>query len=413
MLFSLLAKAEDQEEQGRKYEFKKSYLARPEKLLIDNTDLYCSYYIDKNDPGDMRISNAIDSQINKSEYCEDDRMYLDKGSKDGVGEGDVFLIIAKGPRIANRLTGETLGNVYEKKSLAEVIYIYENTAMVRLYKCCGGVNIGDFAIPFEEKDRLFSATIDYRRGYLTPSAVESSGRVVYAHIAKEYNRDNAATYDYITTDLGNNILSAGDLVLFYKILKKELPPLVYGLGVVINPSASNATVKVLNVSLPVDIGDWLALAPKDEVERAKARLKKTEKVPSLADPGKDSGAAPGTGPEDNPNALSVDLFFDIDERTVNASHAEAFSKIKDFIGANAGYTIVLRGYACSIGGLDYNLKISQDRVLAVRDYLIKELAVPEASIQANYYGESDPRHDNTTEEERRKNRTVNVEVTLK
>jgi outer membrane protein OmpA-like peptidoglycan-associated protein len=46
----------------------------------------------------------------------------------------------------------------------------------------------------------------------------------------------------------------------------------------------------------------------------------------------------------------------------------------------------------------------------VKAYLINTLAIPENFIEAHFYGEKDAPYDNTSEEQRRKNRAVNIQV---
>ena len=70
----------------------------------------------------------------------------------------------------------------------------------------------------------------------------------------------------------------------------------------------------------------------------------------------------------------------------------------------------MRGYTCSIGGLEYNLKLSKERVDGVKAYLVSKLGVDEKLIESYFYGEKDAPYDNTSEEQRRKNRVVNIQV---
>ena len=91
-------------------------------------------------------------------------------------------------------------------------------------------------------------------------------------------------------------------------------------------------------------------------------------------------------------------------------YASEFEKVKEFISSKSQYVVILRGYTCSIGGLEYNLKLSQERVNNVKAYLVSALGIPENFIKTYYYGEKDAPYDNTSEEQRRKNRLVNIQV---
>ena len=108
--------------------------------------------------------------------------------------------------------------------------------------------------------------------------------------------------------------------------------------------------------------------------------------------------------------VNVNIIFDINEKTIDSRYAELFERIKEFIISKTQYNIVLRGYTCSIGSLEYNLKLSKERVDATKEYLVKKLGVDENLIESYFYGEKDAPYDNTSEEERRKNRVVNIQV---
>jgi len=72
--------------------------------------------------------------------------------------------------------------------------------------------------------------------------------------------------------------------------------------------------------------------------------------------------------------------------------------------------VEIGGHASSEGDDDYNMALSQDRVLTVRDYLIDKGVDPDR-LTARGYGETRPIADNNTEEGRRANRRVEFVLT--
>ena len=90
-----------------------------------------------------------------------------------------------------------------------------------------------------------------------------------------------------------------------------------------------------------------------------------------------------------------------------------FTAIKEFIDARSEYVVTLRGYTCSIGGEEYNLRLAQERVEAVKNILIARYGVDAAHVETFFYGEKEPRFDNSSEAERLKNRLVKIEVSGK
>jgi len=65
------------------------------------------------------------------------------------------------------------------------------------------------------------------------------------------------------------------------------------------------------------------------------------------------------------------------------------------------------GYTDSIGGDAYNLRLSERRADAVKEYLVKH-GVDGARIQTSGRGKADPVADNATEKGRFQNRRVEI-----
>ncbi|MEO0183664.1 MAG: OmpA family protein, partial [candidate division WOR-3 bacterium] len=68
--------------------------------------------------------------------------------------------------------------------------------------------------------------------------------------------------------------------------------------------------------------------------------------------------------------------------------------------------VEIQGHTDDIGADAYNLKLSQKRAEAVRDYLINKHMIEPVRLIPVGYGERRPIADNSTEEGRRKNRRV-------
>jgi len=67
--------------------------------------------------------------------------------------------------------------------------------------------------------------------------------------------------------------------------------------------------------------------------------------------------------------------------------------------------VMIGGHASSEGDGDYNMQLSQDRVVTVREYLIDRGIDPDR-LTARGYGETRPIADNETDEGRKANRRV-------
>jgi len=138
-------------------------------------------------------------------------------------------------------------------------------------------------------------------------------------------------------------------------------------------------------------------------EEPEETLEDVEKIPIVE--ALKSGKLP-----DEIQKVEVSILFDLDSKSIDPSYEIEFGRIKEFIKSKSEFVVILKGYACGIGGLEYNLKISKERVDRVREMLINEYGIAENFIESYFYGEKESPFDNTSEEQRRKNRLVHIQV---
>lgn len=101
-------------------------------------------------------------------------------------------------------------------------------------------------------------------------------------------------------------------------------------------------------------------------------------------------------------------FKNDDAKLLEASDKE-LGRLIEMMNLKPGMEIEISGHTDSIGKLDHNMKLSDKRALAVRDYLIsKELNGKR--IYTKGYGPTIPIAPNDTEEGRQRNRRIEVKV---
>ena len=94
---------------------------------------------------------------------------------------------------------------------------------------------------------------------------------------------------------------------------------------------------------------------------------------------------------------------------VNCMIPESEAKeIADAIKTVGGRRFQVAGHTDSKGKDDYNMKLSQERAEAVRNYLISK-GIAAERLTAKGYGETKPVADNATEEGRTQNRRVELQ----
>lgn len=408
-IFLALALMADVKESKKIYKLQKAYVFLDESLLISDTDLNCSYFIKDSMPQDIKIVASYQSIEQRKDFSDNDNLIIDKGSKDGLKAGDLLLIMSQGKLVKN------LGHYYLKKSLAEITDIYEQQSVIQLKGGCNPVNIGDFAILFKPEKTVFAKKIDYMLARIPENPV--SGNIVYTDLSLGIPASITATSQYVTVDLGAEVVAKGTSLLIYRILKSDLPPLIIGSGIVIQAENTNSTVKILDSNADIKLNDQvLILSASMENYSDAAGAGKKGNIPiieTLQGENQDKeNARPGEvqPPEQKGDTLTVDVLFDFDSKQPKDDHSGDFTAIKEFINAKSEYLVTLRGYTCSIGREEYNLRLAQERVEATKDILVSQYGVDAAHVETFFYGEKEPRFDNSSEAERLKNRLVKIEV---
>jgi outer membrane protein OmpA-like peptidoglycan-associated protein len=104
-----------------------------------------------------------------------------------------------------------------------------------------------------------------------------------------------------------------------------------------------------------------------------------------------------------------DVLFDTGKYTLKPGAREKLAKISGIILAHPGLTITVEGHTDSVGGDDYNMKLSENRANAVRTYLISQ-GLDSSIVTAQGFGKTRPVADNSTAAGRQQNRRVEMVV---
>jgi len=104
-----------------------------------------------------------------------------------------------------------------------------------------------------------------------------------------------------------------------------------------------------------------------------------------------------------------DVLFDTGSYTLRSEAREKLAKISGILLAYPGLKIQVEGYTDSVGTMEFNQKLSEQRAEMVREYLIDQL-VPAGSVTSQGFGESQPVASNDTADGRQKNRRVQLVV---
>lgn len=104
-----------------------------------------------------------------------------------------------------------------------------------------------------------------------------------------------------------------------------------------------------------------------------------------------------------------DVLFDTGKSTLRPGAREKLAKVSGVILGHPGLRLEVEGHTDSVGGDEYNQRLSEQRAAAVRDYLVHE-NLPAASITVKGFGKTQPVVSNDTAAGRQRNRRVELVV---
>src|SRR5437870_287013 len=102
--------------------------------------------------------------------------------------------------------------------------------------------------------------------------------------------------------------------------------------------------------------------------------------------------------------------FKFNSATLDPQHTEVLDEIANTLMQNPDAIVVLEGRTDSMGSKDYNVKLGERRIDAVRRYLAVEKGVPVYRIHDISFGAEKPIAENKTKEGREKNRAVTMTI---
>jgi len=104
-----------------------------------------------------------------------------------------------------------------------------------------------------------------------------------------------------------------------------------------------------------------------------------------------------------------DVLFDTGKYTLRPVAREKLAKVAGIIAGHPGLRLDVEGHTDSVGGDDYNQRLSEQRGAAVRDYLTRQ-GMATSSVTAKGFGKTQPVASNDTAEGRQQNRRVEMVV---
>jgi OOP family OmpA-OmpF porin len=104
------------------------------------------------------------------------------------------------------------------------------------------------------------------------------------------------------------------------------------------------------------------------------------------------------------------LTFAVGKSDIEPAYFALLTSVQYAIAEFPGARVSIEGHTDSFGGDEQNQQLSQDRADAVREYLVANMRLDPARIDAIGYGETRPVASNETPEGRAKNRRIEVVI---
>ncbi|CAL66586.1 OmpA family protein [Christiangramia forsetii] len=106
---------------------------------------------------------------------------------------------------------------------------------------------------------------------------------------------------------------------------------------------------------------------------------------------------------------SSGVYFDTEKYNINAKSQTTLNKLADIFKEYPQSNVLVEGHTDDTGSDSYNLTLSKNRAQAVTGYLVDN-GIDRGRFTTKWYGESQPKYDNTTADGRSKNRRVELAI---
>jgi OmpA-OmpF porin, OOP family len=111
-----------------------------------------------------------------------------------------------------------------------------------------------------------------------------------------------------------------------------------------------------------------------------------------------------------PRTFTLDnVFFDSGKSTLRPESNKAIDELAEYMNLKKTLVIEIAGHTDNVGAPEANLKLSEDRAKAVKQYLQKK-GIAADRVSAKGYGDTQPIADNGTEAGKQKNRRTEVHI---
>lgn len=117
-----------------------------------------------------------------------------------------------------------------------------------------------------------------------------------------------------------------------------------------------------------------------------------------------------TFPDKNPDGSKMGVYFEFNQSAITSNSKLALDKLVKIFNEYPETNILVEGHTDDKGTDSYNLSLSQKRADAVGSYL-RTQGIGSSRLTIKWYGETQPKVDNSTDASRAENRRVEFGIT--
>ncbi|MDP8981363.1 MAG: OmpA family protein [Acidobacteriota bacterium] len=104
-----------------------------------------------------------------------------------------------------------------------------------------------------------------------------------------------------------------------------------------------------------------------------------------------------------------DVLFDSGRYTLKPGAREKLARLAGIVLGHPGLNLEVEGHTDSVGGDDYNMRLSENRANTVREFLVTQ-GINAGNVTAKGFGKTMPVADNATASGRQMNRRVELVI---
>jgi hypothetical protein len=243
---AVAAPAEKPEE---RYDISRAKIYQEFADLINEVDLYCSFFIWEEETPGLWIAGA-ERENEKAMFSDSDMVYLNKGTSGGIEPGQVFWVLEIRPELPG------YGPLAFGKGRARIQFADDNTATAAVERACDAVRTGYYLVPFEEKEGMTGKDLGY--DVLPMEAGGVKGSLVYV---QEGLRQIASNH-WALIDLGSEQgIQVGQQLILFRRIREGVPLQILGNCIVTDVKSNTATIKVLSCRDVLHKGDLVMERP--------------------------------------------------------------------------------------------------------------------------------------------------------